>query len=88
MVTPLIQLAIDFDKGKLSAVEFADKYIDLWFSDDQALGQNDEDTFEVASAIGGDCELFCPDDEERLNCELDEVTLRKNIRKYLSEINS
>ncbi|PIE45281.1 MAG: hypothetical protein CSA45_02755 [Gammaproteobacteria bacterium] len=85
MVTPLIQLALDFNNGKMSAVDFADTYTDMWFSDDQTLGQNDDDTFEIASAIGGDCELFNPDDD-RLSGELDETTLRKNVKEYLREI--
>ncbi|MDP8079687.1 colicin immunity domain-containing protein [Phocoenobacter skyensis] len=83
VVTPLIQFAIDFDKGKVSAFDFSDKYLDMWDSDDRGLGQNDKDTWETAAKIRTACDDYYPGDDYEIN----EDEFRQLVREYLAEIN-
>lgn len=81
MVTPLIQFAIDFNKGKISSFDFADKYLDMWDDNSKDIGRNDKDTWEVAAKIRTACDDYFPHGHD-----IDEFEFRKLIKKYLTEI--
>ncbi|MDP8184400.1 colicin immunity domain-containing protein [Phocoenobacter skyensis] len=83
MVTPLIQFAIDFDKGKVSAFDFSDQYLDMWNSGDKTIGKHDKETGLVAAKIRSACDDYYPGD----NYMIDENQFREEVRQYLSEIN-
>ncbi|MBR0574687.1 MULTISPECIES: colicin immunity domain-containing protein [Pasteurellaceae] len=83
VITPLIQFAIDFDKGKVSAFDFSDQYLDMWDSNDRELGQNDQDTWEQAAKIRTACDDYYPGDDYEIN----EAEFRQLVRGYLAEIN-
>ncbi|MDP8162196.1 colicin immunity domain-containing protein [Pasteurella skyensis] len=85
MVTPLIQFAIDFDKGKVSAFDFSDQYLDMWDSwkiGDEEIGRNDKDTWEQAAKIRTACDDYYPGDDYEIN----EAEFRALVRGYLAEI--
>lgn len=82
MVTPLIQLAIDFHVGKISAIDFAAKYLGMWDSKNRTLGQADKETGLVAAKIRTSCDDYYPGDDVELN----EQDFRIQVKEYLAEI--
>ncbi|MEB8292135.1 colicin immunity domain-containing protein [Klebsiella michiganensis] len=80
----LIEFARSFGSGRLSAVAFADAYMELWRieRDSKNILNYDENVSECLSSIFCVADMYNPDDD-RDQYEFDEEELRKEINKLI-----
>ena len=87
MSMKLFDFAMDFVEGKLSADEFADTYIEMWYAEgDSGLLVQDEESLSLACST-----TFCMADNynpdaDRDEEEFDEVQLRQEVAKVLATV--
>lgn len=80
----LIEFVRSFGSGRLSAVAFADAYMELWRieRDSKNILNYDENVSECLSSIFCVADMYNPDDD-RDQYEFDEEELRKEINKLI-----
>lgn len=86
MSMKLIDFAKQFVESKVSADNFADKYIDLWRAErDSDKKEKDSETVsECCSSVFVIADCYNPE-SDRDDYELDEVGLRKEVKAILEK---
>lgn len=80
----LVEFAKSFGSGRLSAVAFAEAYMELWRieRDNKNILNYDDSVSECLSSIFCAADMYNPDDD-REEYEFDDEQLRKEINKLM-----
>jgi hypothetical protein len=87
MRASLFEFAKRFALGELSALNFADEYQRRWKEEERDRGSLvSHERSDVLGSIFCLANLYDPNDDTRLDCELDEAQLRNRIAQVLKNV--